>query len=121
MEACREELTLSRGYIERNAVFVIEDEDDLIGFCSLEHCSDATVELGYIFIDPPHIGKGYGRRLITHVKQEAKSLGYKKVIIQGDPNAERFYRAMRGSLVGTRKSKSIPKRRLPLFVISLRK
>ncbi|MDE0683663.1 MAG: hypothetical protein OXI63_12155 [Candidatus Poribacteria bacterium] len=42
------------------------------------------------------------------------------MIIQGDPNAERFYRSAGGLLVGTRKSASIPNRELPIFWINLR-
>ena len=57
---------------------------------------------------------------MAHAQQEALHLGYNQIIIQGDPNAEQFYRAAGGSVVGTRKSTSIPDRELPLFRIDLR-
>ena len=120
MQACLEELTLDQHYIESNPTFVIEVERSVIGFYSLEHISASEVELGYLFVEPTFIGKGYGRKLIAHSQQEARHLGYKQIIIQGDPNAEQFYRAAGGSAVGTRKSTSIPDRELPLFRIDLR-
>ncbi len=119
MQACLGELTIEKSYIENNPVFAIEVEGSIIGFCALEHVSATEAELGYLFIDPVFIGKGYGRRLMIHAKKQAYKLGYRKIIIQGDPNAEQFYRAAGAVLVGTRPSASIPDRELPVFRIDL--
>ena len=121
MQACLEELTIDECYIENNSTFVIEAARNVVGFYALERISAAEVELGLLFVEPDFIGKGYGRKLITHAQQEARHLGYSKMIIQGDPNAERFYRSAGGLLVGTRKSSHIPNRELPLFCIHLDK
>ena len=121
MQACLAELTIDACYIENNPTFVIEVAGDTIGFYSLEHISVAEVELGFLFVDPAFIGKGYGRELMMHAQEEARHLGYSKMIIEGDPNAERFYRSAGGSVVGTRKSASIPNRELPIFCINLEK
>ena len=120
MQACLKELTLNQHYIENNPTFVIEVERSTIGFYSLEHVSASEAELGYLFVEPTFIGKGYGRKLIAHAQKEAQHLGYSQIIIQGDPNAEQFYRAAGGSVVGTRKSTSISDRELPVFRIDLR-
>ena len=120
MQACVKELTLDKQYIESNPTFVIEVERSAIGFYSLEHVSASEAELGYLFVEPTFIGKGYGRKLMAHAQQEAWHLGYNQMIIQGDPNAEQFYRAAGGSVVSTRKSTSIPDRELPIFHIDLR-
>ena len=120
MQACLEELTIDKCYFENNPTFVLEDSRNAVGFYSLEHVSAAEVELSLLFVEPDFIGKGYGRKLITHAQEEALHLGYSKMIIQGDPNAERFYRSAGGLLVGTRKSASIPNRELPIFCINLR-
>ena len=119
MQTCLEELTVDEHYIEKNPTFVIEAGRDTIGFYSLEHISASEVELSFLFVDPAFIGKGYGRQLIMHAQEEARQLGYNKMIIQGDPNAERFYRSAGGSVVGARKSASIPNRELPIFCINL--
>lgn len=120
MQACRQELTVDEDYIENNPTFVIEDAGNTIGFYSLERISASEVELSLLFVDPTFIGKGYGRRLMMHAQEEARHLGYSKMMIQGDPNAERFYRSAGGLLVGTRKSASIPNRELPIFCINLK-
>ena len=119
MQACREELTVDECYIENNPTFVIETGKNIVGFYSLEHISAAEVELSLLFVDPTFIGKGYGRKLMMHAQAKARHLGYSKMMIQGDPNAERFYRSAGGSVVGTRKSVSIPNRELPIFCINL--
>ena len=121
MQACLEELTIDEYYIENNPTFVIEDARDIIGFYSLEHISAPEVELSYLFVEPDFIGKGYGQKLMVHAQEEARQLGYSKMTIEGDPNAERFYRSAGGSVVGTRKSASIPGRELPIFCINLGK
>ncbi len=122
MAACRDELTLSPAYLETNPTFVTEGAvtaGTAIGFYSLERLSDAEVELGFLFLEPGDIGGGHGRRLIEHAKAEARTLGYATMVIQGDPHAERFYRAAGGRQVGTRESLSIPGRLLPLFHVDL--
>ena len=121
MQACLEELTVDECYIENNPTFVIEDAGNTVGFYSLEHISDSEVELSLLFVDPTFIGKGYGRKLMMHAQEKARHLGYSKMIIQGDPNAERFYRSAGGTIIGTRKSVSIPNRELPIFCINLGK
>lgn len=121
MQACLAELTIDKYYIENNPTFVIEVARNAVGFYSLERISAAEVELSLLFLEPDFIGKGYGRKLITHAQEEARHLGYSKMIIQGDPNAERFYRSAGGLLVGTRKSASISNRELPIFCINLEK
>ncbi len=119
MAACRDELTLSREYVETRPTFIVEVEAVPIGFYSLERLSQREVELDLLFVEPEAIGHGHGRRLIEHAKAEARAANYATMVIQGDPNADRFYRAAGGHLVGTKESLSIPDRMLPLFHIDL--
>ena len=119
MAACRDELTLSQEYVETRPTFVVEIGTEPVGFYSLERLSQSEVELGLLFVEPEAIGHGHGRRLIEHAKAEARAAGYATMLIQGDPNADRFYRAVGGNLVGTKESLSIPGRMLPLFHIDL--
>ena len=121
MQACLKELTIDKCYIENNPTFVMDAARNTVGFYALEYISAAEVELSFLFVEPDFIGKGYGRKLMMHAQEEARHLGYNKMIIEGDPNAERFYRSAGGSVVGTRKSTSIPNRELPVFCINLRK
>ena len=119
MTACRQELTLDHDYIAMNPTVVLDVKGRIIGFYSLEHVSTDIVELGHLFVDPPSIGRGHGRQLLAHAKQKAQDSGYREMTIQGDPNAERFYRKAGGKFTGTRESLSIPGRKLPVFTISL--
>lgn len=119
MAACRDELTLSPGDVETLPTFLAEIGCALLGFYSLEPLSDGTVELGHLFVEPEAIGRGVGRRLIEHAKRQARTAGYATMVIQGDPNAERFYRVAGGRLIGTKESLSIPGRMLPLFHLDL--
>ncbi|HHM12349.1 MAG TPA: N-acetyltransferase, partial [Planctomycetaceae bacterium] len=115
LAACREELTVSRNEIAKGNVFVLEEEGRILGFYSLEHPSSESVELGFLFVEPRDIGAGHGRTLLEHACSEATRRGYRKLVIQGDPNAGPFYLAMGAQLVGSRESASIPGRTLPEF------
>jgi GNAT superfamily N-acetyltransferase len=82
--------------------------------------SASELELEALFVEPGRIGQGIGRALIEHAKFTAAQVGASSLLIQGDPHAERFYRAAGGRLVGRRESASIPGRFLPVFVIPLK-
>jgi GNAT superfamily N-acetyltransferase len=119
MEACRRELTLSAPYLEEHDAFVLEAEDGVVGFYTLERISDRDVELGHLFVEPAAIGRGHGRALIEHAVEQARRLGFAVLVIQGDPNAEPFYLRAGARAVGRRQSASIAGRELPLFELSL--
>jgi GNAT superfamily N-acetyltransferase len=100
--------------------FAIAEVDGTpMGFYSLKLLPSSEIELDSLFVEPGFIGKGVGRKLIEHAKFVAVQLGATRMIIQGDPNAERFYVAAGGVLTGTRESGSIPGRLLPTFAIDL--
>lgn len=119
MEACREELTLRPGRPASDPIIVMEVARRVVGFYGLERIDAATVELDYLFVEPDSIGLGFGRTLIQHAKSMALGQSATRLVIQGDANAERFYRAAGGVCVGTRPSDSIEGRELPLFEIAL--
>jgi GNAT superfamily N-acetyltransferase len=122
MAACREELTYSARDLRRCSpgFFVAEADGMIVGFHALEACSAEEFELTALFVAPDRIGQGIGRRLIAHARQAAARGGAVTLVIQGDPHAERFYRAAGAEKAGTRPSDSIPDRSLPLFRIQLR-
>lgn len=115
MAACRDELTLTERDLERAPTFVAEAAGERVGFYALERLSASEVELAFLFVEPRAIGRGHGRALIEHAKGRARALGYTTMVIQGDPHAERFYRAAGGRRVGEQESLSIPGRMLTLF------
>ena len=119
MLACQEELQVTNEKLSKLHYCIAQSEDKIVGFYALEFLSKSEYELEALFIDPKYIGKGFGKALITHAKCHAKKMGAKSLIIQGDPNANKFYLAAGGVLTGELESGSIPGRFLPIFCISL--
>lgn len=119
MDACREELTYRAADLRHNEFFVAEAEGEIVGFYGLVRLSPDEMELEALFVEPTHIGRGFGRALIEHAKTTAVERGASKLVIQGDPNAAKFYRSTGGELTGERESVSIPGRFLPEFIIRL--
>jgi GNAT superfamily N-acetyltransferase len=121
MEACRAELTYSPEQIGRSEIpfAVAESQGAVIGFYALERRSESECELEALFVERGWIGRGIGRALLDHAKRVAAERGGTSLIIQGDPNADAFYRAAGGLPTGTRESGSIPGRVLPTYAIVL--
>ncbi|WP_437733505.1 GNAT family N-acetyltransferase [Sorangium sp. So ce1335] len=119
MEACRAELSISPAYVARHPTFVLVRGNEALGFYTLEALSPTRVELGHLFVEPEEIGRGHGRALLAHARDEARRRGYRVLVIQGDPNAGRFYEACGARRVGEKASASIPGRMLPLFELDL--
>jgi len=119
MAACRHELTYAAEDIERGGFVVAEESGAILGFYALARYAPAEVELDALFVEPAAIGRGVGRALIDDAKARAARLGARRMTIQGDPHATRFYAAAGALQSGTRPSGSIPGRTLPLFVIEL--
>ena len=118
LEACRAELTLSPEYILDSLVFVLEEEKRVVGFYGLRE-SAGEIELAYLFVEPSAMNRGYGKRLWSHAVESASRLGFKSILIESDPYAEAFYRAMGARRVGEVASSIKPDRKLPLLKFSL--
>jgi N-acetylglutamate synthase-like GNAT family acetyltransferase len=119
IKSCEDELTYQPGQIRSHKFdfVVVENELEIMGFYAIECVSKTGYELEALFVDPKYIGKGCGRRLIQHALENIATKGGERLLIQGDPNAEQFYRAAGGRQIGSRESGSIPGRVLPLFEI----
>ena len=96
-------------------VYVLETEDEMIGFYSLRPENAESVILEDLFIEPQHIGKGYGKELWDHSLAVAQSLGYRKVTLISDPYAEPFYARQGAVLTGETESNALAGRMLPLM------
>ena len=121
MLACRDELTWTHDEIAaRPAAFVVAEANaTVVGFYALAIAAGSDFELDALFVEPAWIGRGAGRALIEHARRRAAALGARRLAIQGDPHAERFYLAAGAVPAGYRESGSIPGRELPLFVLDL--
>jgi len=121
MQSCANELVINKTDIENseNHYVVALLDTKVVGYYSLEVIAKSEIELSALFVEPEHIGSGIGYLLILNAKNLALNLGAQKIIIQGDPNAEKFYRSIGGKKIGSKESESIPGRFLPLFEINL--
>lgn len=87
--------------------------------CLLVPKDAETVELEHLFIDSARLRQGFGSQLLQHSRDTAMSFGFKRMIIQSDPNAESFYLAHGAKRIESIAS-SIPGRVIPLLEIWLK-
>ena len=121
LEDCRDELRVDSGKLgsDNYECYVALDNDRLLGYFAIERLSESSFELDALFVDPPSIGRGVGRRLLAAAIERLEDLSASVLVIQGDPNADKFYEAAGARLVGTRESGSIPGRQLPLYELDI--
>ena len=115
MQACRDELTYTSEQLRDPGYFCFVGcrNDRIVGFYALSKIDSRTLDLEAMFVEPAAIGTGAGRALMDHAREQARVFGAEDMLIQADPYAEGFYRAMGAVPVGQRESDSIPGRMLP--------
>jgi N-acetylglutamate synthase-like GNAT family acetyltransferase len=96
-------------------VYILETAGKPLGFCSLIPVDSDTVELHDLFIEPRHIGKGYGKELWVYTVNLARNLGFGRLILTADPNAESFYARQGAIRIGERASPVGSDRKLPVM------
>ncbi|MCX4677234.1 GNAT family N-acetyltransferase [Streptomyces sp. NBC_01433] len=119
LAACRQELTLRPADVGLRRTAVAEEHGRVLGFTTLDG-DPPEGALGMMFVDPDAMGRGIGRLLFAHTVDEARRLGFTRLTIDADPNAEPFYVAMGAVRIGAIPSGSIPGRELPLLEVALR-
>ena len=117
MARCRPLLTLTPHYIETTPTFVAVDED-VCGFYSLKQ-RGGDVELDLLFVEPVKIRRGVGAELLAHAREQARALGYARLIIESDPGAEGFYVRAGARRIGTVASTVEENRLLPVLELAL--
>lgn len=118
MAACAAELALTRQDLERDAVIVAADGTELVGVAQVSSGADGCF-LEKLFVEPARMGRGVGRMLFDWSVGAARDFGARELIVEADPGAVPFYRAMGCTDAGTAPSGSVPGRRLPRLVHSL--
>jgi GNAT superfamily N-acetyltransferase len=101
MESARQELGFQASkFLPDFHVYILEAEGLPLGFCSLISVDSSSVELHDLFIEPRHIGKGYGKKLWDYAVNLARTLGFSRLVLTADPNAEAFYARLRAVRIG---------------------
>ncbi|MFJ8884679.1 GNAT family N-acetyltransferase [Streptomyces sp. NPDC102402] len=86
-------------YIEAHAVHVAVDDDGrVLGFYALVL---SPPELDLMFVADDAQGRGIGRLLIAHLREEARRAGLDSVRVIAHPPAEGFYLAVGAERTGT--------------------
>lgn len=112
LEACRDELTIPADEVEARRTTVAELDGTVVGMYTIDG-GPPVAELGQMFVDPNHIGRGVGRVLWAHAVERARAEGIHTLTIDADPFAEAFYLTMGAVRTGSVPSGSIPGRVLP--------
>ncbi|MFI1283672.1 GNAT family N-acetyltransferase [Streptomyces sp. NPDC020858] len=94
LSTCAEELRIRADDVTARRIVVAENgQGDVLGLASLEG-TGPLASLGLLFVEPSAIGQGVGRLLYRDVLRRAVELGVRRLVIDSDPHAAGFYRAM---------------------------
>jgi GNAT superfamily N-acetyltransferase len=88
-----EALLVTPDFIADSPVYVLEEEGRVTGYYGLLRKPDGMY-LDKLFVEPDRIGTGPGRRLWEHAVATARDLGVEVMLLDADPNAAPFYRAI---------------------------
>ncbi len=91
MEDWSELLTITKDYIETNAVYKLLVDNLTVGFYSYIYLNEDLVKLDNLFVLPNHIGSGLGKLLMNDFLKRIKNTERKKIILESEPNVEKFY------------------------------
>ncbi len=115
VEACRLELTVTAAQIDGGQVSVALDGQAPVGVAIVDLAINEP-ELVALFVEPSVIGRGVGSILLRAALEGAAAAGVEALVIESDPNAERFYLARGARRVGERRSastsRSVPLQRI---------
>jgi len=120
LSACRPELTYPPEAVAAGGFEVIEDAGEILGFYALCKVSPTAMELDALFVDPEHLGRGLGRRLLEHARGASEDAAMERLVILADPYAAAFYEHEGAQRIGSMASRSTG-RQLPFYEIRLRR
>jgi GNAT superfamily N-acetyltransferase len=118
MAACRNEVTVSEVVVANPLAHVATVGDTLAAMAEIGEENGAW-HLEKLFVDPPFMGLGLGRRLLHWATQTAAAHGATSLEIAADPGAAPFYRHCGAVDAGEVPSDSIPGRFLPRLIVKL--
>lgn len=119
IEAWRDELTITEKYIDENQIYKLVIDNSLAAFYAYNPINKTDIKLNYLFVEPKFIGKGYGKILMSDFLQRIESSDFERVIVDADPNAEKFYSKLGFHVIG-KLSSSIKYRYLPIMELKIR-
>ena len=100
IDAWRDELTVTAAYLSEHLVYVAELHGDIVGFYALRDLGNQA-DLDHLWVDPEHMGHGYGRAMFDHAVEQTRERGASELLIDADPNAAGFYALMGAERCGS--------------------
>src|SRR5258708_2775424 len=95
IENWRDALTITPEFIASHEAYLARIEDRAVGFYAfVAPEGNDRVALQHLWVSPEMMGQGIGRSLFRHAVERAGELGFQKLEIESDPNAEGFYLRM---------------------------
>lgn len=88
-----EALLVTPDFIAGSPIYVYEEGGHILGYHALLY-KDPDWYLDKLFVEPDRIGTGLGKHLWLHAVATARDLGIRELLLDADPNAAPFYRAM---------------------------
>lgn len=88
-----EALLVTPDFIAGSPIYVYEEAGRVLGYHALLS-KDPHWYLDKLFVEPERIGTGLGKHLWLHAVATARELGITELLLDADPNAAPFYRAM---------------------------
>ena len=117
LAAWRDELRITPDDISRDRVVIAALNDSIVGFCALK-TDDGQTAIEHLWVDPPAMGAGIGRRLLEDALAWCRERGVARLRVVSDPHAAGFYRRHGAVRIGDVASTPAP-RRLPLLEFNL--
>jgi GNAT superfamily N-acetyltransferase len=113
MDAFMGRFSVKPSSISDDVYVVMHLGQELVGFYGFAVLD--TIILDYFFIDPPFIGKGYGRQMWAHVLKTASNHNWDQFTLWSDPGADDFYVKMGCEKIGEKPSPLAPNRFPKIF------
>lgn len=63
-------------YVARESMLVAYERDQLIGYAIVDGYDDGTCDIHEIFVAPEHQHKGYGKKIVQKIEEEARKGGF---------------------------------------------
>lgn len=118
----KNELTITPKYIAENKTYNLVLDSSIIGYYSFLKIDENTFLLDNLFLFQNVISKGFGKLLMQDFLKRAKTLNISTIILEAEPNAEKFYKKFGFSTYDRRESlikgRFLPKMKLDLTSIS---
>ncbi len=114
IEEWKNDLTITEGYILEKEVYKLIDGNQIIGYYSFMKQNNTDIKLDNLFIAPIFIGKGIGKKLMIDFFKRILRIEFERVILDADPNAEKFYSHLGFNVIGKLET-SIANRYLPIM------